>query len=94
MIKEGKIKVVLNKNIHQYDKKEQKLKVQEKRNLLSIIFKKGYKELWQEQNVLLDKQKSRIQRKNKEVKKLKTKIEELETEISDLKARRAKKKSK
>lgn len=55
---------------------------------------KIYKQLWEEQNIELDKQKLNIHRKNKQIKKLELTIERLENEISDLKARRTSKKSK
>lgn len=55
---------------------------------------KTYKQLWEEQNIELDKQKLNIHRKIKQIKKLELTIEKLESEISDLKARRASKKSK
>ena len=55
---------------------------------------KTYKQLWEEQNIELDKQKLNIHRKNKQIKKLELTIERLENEISDLKARRTLKKTK
>ena len=86
--------MVLNDDIHKYDKVERGID-----KMLRVIKEaidncKTYKKLWEEQNKELDEQKLRLHRKDRQIKRLELKVEKLELEISDLKARKRAKKSK
>ena len=75
--------VVLNKDIHEFDEKEErgiKEMIQSIKEFLGIG--KNYKKLWEEQNKMLDDEKLKSRRKDKEIMRLKVKLEKLEKQIN------------
>lgn len=79
--------MVLNENINEFDKKEGK-----KGFGMIIRFIKetidearGYKELWEKQNILLDQNKVELRRKDKQIMRLKARLEIKERELKELK---------
>lgn len=76
--------VVLNKDIHEFDKKEKERGIEEMIQSIKefLGIGKNYKQLWEEQNKMLDDEKLKSRRKDKEIMRLKVKLEKLEKQIN------------
>lgn len=75
--------VVLNKDIHEFEKNIKETPLEKVKRLAKDFIEKNksYKKLWEEQNKILDQKSLELSRKDKQIMRLKVKLDKLQKEL-------------